>query len=140
MNSARRTMETHMTSSVTRIAGRGLLSLALGVALTTAGGVGTVLGAKPTPTITGARCTVPLYEGSGEVVYTNVSWEGLHPSRVVFDWNDSYKSWSTSVERPKGSALAVPTPTDAYALELLQGTVTVYGPHGIQLQRSYQCS
>jgi len=128
-----------MTSSGTRIAVRGLVGLALAVVLTTAGGVETVLGGKPLPTITDARCTAPLYEGYPSVVYTNVAWEGLRPSRVVFAWDNSYRFWTTSVDRPKGSGLAVPTPGDADVLELLQGTVTVYGPHGIELQSSFRC-
>jgi hypothetical protein len=126
-----------MTSS-TRIALRGLAGLALGAVLATSGSVGTVLGARPTPAIVAARCTTPLYEGAGDA-NTSVSWEGVRPSHVVFEWSDSYFIWTADVVRPKGTGLTVPTPVDGYALELLSGNVTVYGPHGIQLQRSFQC-
>lgn len=128
-----------MTSSRTRIALRGLGGLALGAVLATSGGVGTVLGAKPVPAITAATCVVPLYPGSSELPYTTVSWEGVRPSSVVFWWTDPYMTWITSVDRPKGSQVAVLTPDDAYVPELLEGTVTVYGPHGIELQRSFTC-
>jgi hypothetical protein len=128
-----------MTSSSTRIALRGLAGLALGVALATSGGAGTVLGARPTPAITDATCTVQLYEGSSDLPYTRVAWEGLRPSRVVFWWTDPYGSWTTVLDHPKGSQAAVLTPDDAYLPEAMQGTVTVYGPHGIQLERSYLC-
>ena len=128
-----------MTSSRTRTALRGLAGLALGVVLATSGGVGTVLGAKTTPAIKDATCVVQLYPGSWDLPYTTVSWEGFRPSRVVFWWNDPYKGWSTTVVRPKGSQVAVLTPDDAYLPEYLQGTVTVYGPHGIELTQSFQC-
>jgi hypothetical protein len=127
-----------MTSS-TRIALRGLAGLALGAVLATAGGASAVLGAKQVPAITDATCIVQLYAGSSDLPNTSVSWEGLHPSRVVFYWNDPYLVWTTSVDRPKGSGLTVPTPDDAYLPESLQGTVTVYGPHGIELERSFRC-
>ena len=128
-----------MISSRTRIALRGLVGLALGAVLATSGSVGPVVGAKPEPAITAATCTVPLYEGSSDLPYTSVTWDDVRPSRVVFWWSDPYKSWTTTVDRPKGSQVAVLTPNDAYVPELMEGTVTVYGSRGVELQRSFRC-
>lgn len=69
-----------------------------------------------------------------------MSWEGLRPKRVVFTWNDTYTYYQTvSVDRPKGSSLSVPTPLGG-TQDVLNGTVTIHGPNGLELQTSFQCS
>jgi hypothetical protein len=127
-----------MTRSRSRNALHGLAGLALGAMLIASAGVGTVLGAKSTPAITGVSCTTAAYESDPTVRYTSVSWQGLHPSRVEFYWHDQIGSYGATFERPKGSRLQVATPTvqnPSYTI----GIVTVYGPHGIKLESDFLC-
>ena len=127
-----------MIPSGTRSIVRGLVGFALGAVLATSGGVGTVLGAKPTPAITNTSCTTTLYEGAPDT-YTSVAWEGLRPKRVVFTWNDTYSYYQTvSVVRPRGSSLSVPTPRGG-TQDVLNGTVTIYGPNDVELQAVFDC-